>query len=940
MARLWTCGFELQSTSAEFGVNSGAIVTGAPSISTTVHRAGTAALRSNPAAATAFVEHQIMPGTVMRTIHRLYLRVDAYPNTNTNIYGIGQGGYFPALLRLQPDGTLVLRDGFVETTLAGTSPVLTLGRWYRVELDYTDVAGTLTAGVAPFKGYLDGVQFADALCSNINGFSRIRMGVQLAATTDFYIDDVAINDTTGSVQNGLPGPGNVVHLRPNAAGDNNGWATAVGGTAGAANNYTRVNERPPDDATSYNETSATGTTTIDDFNVEDAATAGISTADTITLVQVGGRVASNAATAASIVYRLKGQSGGTVQESASVTVANTSWSVHAGQSPRPYQLTAYTNPQSAAAWTPTALNSIQIGYRGNVSQTTVRRVSTLWALVEYLPATSHALGTGVETDTALALARSKRQALGTTVETEAAQAVTVRRARLLGTAGEVDAVQAPGRARARTLPVSAETGTARPLPGTKRLPASIASTTVTARALSGAKHIPIAPAGAVDTARPLTGGKRALLAPAVETEAGQTAGRQKTSPVGPGVETGTALPVPGTKRLALAPAVESATVYDLPAAVSLRTGTETDSARPLTGSKRRTLSTAASTSAAQPLDVVAGLRAAGETSTARPLGPSKTTTQGVAGEVGEVRPMGRAKRRTLGWAAETSAVGPLTGGSYQGLAPAEETSTALLLGRASARALPTATSVDEALNLTSVTTGQLPAAADTSTAQTATGRKTLALAATAVAEFAQQMAGRKASPLGAAAVTITARTLGTAKRRTLGAAVETAEALRLLIPGTAASAQETAAARPLTGAKASLAPLAESINEALPLGGQATLQLGRATEFDEALPAGRRKTQAPATAGVVCTARSLAAGKRHLLGTAAETGRALIGPAIRLAQAIDRAEAMALTGRRQRPADALTASTSGPTLHPSTSGPDLTAHSSGPHLAASSTSGG
>ncbi|MFJ8345036.1 beta strand repeat-containing protein [Streptomyces sp. NPDC094153] len=387
MGRLWTCGFELQSTSAEFGVNSGAVVTGSPSISTTVHRAGTASLRSNTTNATAYVEHQLTGGVVMRTFHRFYLRIDSLPSTATNIYGIGQSGYFPALLRIQTDGTLVLRDGYTETTLTGTSPALTLGRWYRVELDYTDVdnGGALAAGIAPFKGYLDGVQFADTMCSNITGFSRIRMGVQLAATTDIYIDDVAVNDTTGTVQNGLPGPGSVVHLRPNAAGDNNLWATAVGGTAGAANNWTRVSERTPDDATSYNQTSASGTTTIDDFKMESPTTAGIGATDTITLVQVGGRVASSATTAASIVYRLKGQAGGTVVESPSVSVANTAWSVHSGVSPRPYQLTAYTNPQTGTAWTPTTLGTAQVGYRGNVSQTSVRRVSTLWALAEFVP---------------------------------------------------------------------------------------------------------------------------------------------------------------------------------------------------------------------------------------------------------------------------------------------------------------------------------------------------------------------------------------------------------------------------------------------------------------------------------------------------------------------------------------------------------------------------
>lgn len=399
---MWTCGFELQSATAEFGVNSGNIVTGTtPTMSTTTKRLGTCAARFNPSAAESYIEHQLTSGVVQRTFHRLYIRIATLPSADTNIYAIGQAGFFPCSLRLKTTGALGLRDSNLGTDLTGTT-TLSLNRWYRVELDFTDGA----SGTGSFKLYVDGTLITDQACSVINGFSRIRMGVSGVATSmDYYMDDVAVNDTSGSVQNGLPGPGAVVHLKPNAAGDNNLFETAVGGTAGAANNYTRVNETTPNDSTSYNQTAATGTTTIDDFNVDNAATAGIGTADLITCVQVGGRVSSDVTTAASIVYRIKGQVAGTVVESASVPVNNTStagaWSVHRGQSPRPYQLTSYTNPQTGAAWTAATLDTMQIGYRGDVSQTTARRVSTLWALVDFVP--RFALGVANEGDTAQAL---------------------------------------------------------------------------------------------------------------------------------------------------------------------------------------------------------------------------------------------------------------------------------------------------------------------------------------------------------------------------------------------------------------------------------------------------------------------------------------------------------------------------------------------------------
>ncbi|MGW3330614.1 hypothetical protein ACWDF9_08740 [Streptomyces rubiginosohelvolus] len=694
MARLWTCGFELQSTTAEFGVNSGNIVTGAPGISTAVHRArGTASLRINPSSATAFVEHQITTGVVMRTTHRLYLRVDSLPAAATNLYGIGAANYFPALLRLQADGTLVLRDGFTETTLTGTSGALQLGRWYRVELDYNDVAGTLTSGVAAFKGYLDGTLFADTMCSNVGGFSRIRIGAQLAATTDLYIDDVAINDTSGSVQNGLPGAGAVVHLRPTAAGDANDWATAVGGTAGAANNWGRVAEVPPDDATSYNQTTVTGTTTTDDFNVTDSGAAGIGSYDSVTLVQVGGRIASNATTAASIVYRLKGQSGGTVQESTSVPVANTSWSVHAGVSPRPYRLTAYTNPQDGAAWTPAALDNIQIGYRGDVSQTTVRRVSTLWALVEVVPAASAPLPFASETGTAQALGRRRTLALGIAVETAAAQPLSGVLVATLGTATGTAAGQAVARRKVRVLPLASATGTVQAFTGRKRQP----------------------------------------LGPAAETTAARTVGAAKASSLPTSEETATAVP--------LVPA--------------------------------------------------SGLGVAEETCAARPLGRAKTTVLGTAGEVGEARPFGRARARGLTVAVETTAVRPLTGGRSRALTPPEETSVVRFLGRSRAWHLPTA--------------------------------------------------------------------------------IEACEALAVA--------------------------------------GDALASLDRSVEAD--------------------TARAVTRTKRRPLIAAAEVTRALVGPRVRLTQALGRAEAVALVGRRQRPADHLDASTAGPALTPSTSGPALAATTTG-----------
>lgn len=382
MGRMWTCGFELQSAAALVEIQDS---NGAPAISTSIHRpGGLASLRIAPTGATKYVEHQLTAGVVQRTFHRFYLYITALPAADCNVYGIGQSGFFPGVVRLTTTGALVLRDNQTAVNLGATTAPLALGQWHRVELDFTDVAGTVTAGTSAFRGYLNGTLFADTLCSNITGFSRVRMGaIQAASGMDICIDDVAVNDDTGTAQSGLPGEGTVVHLHPAGPGDANGWATAVGGTAGAANNWTRVSETPPDDATSYNQTAASGTTAADDFTLSSASAAGIGATDAVRVVAVGARVGSTATTAASIVTRIKGQSGGTVAESPSTSVAVNGWTTHKSAVPRLYQLTTYANPQTGTAWTRASLGTAQIGYRANVSQTAVRRVSTLWALVEY-----------------------------------------------------------------------------------------------------------------------------------------------------------------------------------------------------------------------------------------------------------------------------------------------------------------------------------------------------------------------------------------------------------------------------------------------------------------------------------------------------------------------------------------------------------------------------
>ncbi|MFD5656933.1 hypothetical protein [Streptomyces hirsutus] len=810
MARVWTCGFELQSVTPGVEIQT---VTGTPTISTTIRRAGAAALRINPAAATQYVEQQLDSGTVKRTFHRLYLRVTTLPSADVTVYGIGQSGYFPGLLRLTTTGTLVLRDGFTSTNIGTTSAPLVTGRWYRVELDYTDTAGPAGSVTGAFRAYIDGALFSDTLCSNINGWSRIRIGAQNAVSTDFHVDDVAVNDVAGTVQNALPGPGNVVHLRPDSAGDANGFATAVGGTAGAANNHTRVAEVTPDDATSYVETTAAGTTTIDDYNLSSPATAGIGADDTITLVHVCGRIGSTAATAATLVYRLKAQAAGTTSESASVSVALAGWATNKAAAPYVPQLTSYADPQTGAAWTRAALDAAQIGVRTNVSQATIRRVSALWALVEYVPRTVIALPTVTETNTAQAL-----------VPTHIPAGIPVGLLQDDFTDDTVDPAKWP-----ETYGGCTETGGRATVPCTLGYAAySSAKAYSLVGTQASCRLYPAAADGAVGEAwsqllvTTTTLGTDAMIE--VNTAAGELHAALRTAPD---------YADPGFVSLPYDP-VAHAWVRIIEAAGQLRWQTAPDGA---TWTTRRTEMTPAWASETSLQVQLIAHRDAGGPNEAQfddfNVLPASATLPTVA-ETASAQPLTAHKTLLLPTVAETGSAQPLTGH----------------------KAVP------------------VPTATETGSVRLLTGQKTGSLAPVGESSAAQSLTGTKSRPLPALGESNTAQTL-TGHRETSLPTVQEALTARFLTPHKAPelpAASETASARPLTATKAAQLPRTAAQDAPQPLTAAKTPPLPRASEIDTVQPL--TPAGGLPTVYETATARPLTAHKALTLPTAYETSSA------------------------------------------------------------------
>ncbi len=383
--RLWTSGFELQSVTAgvEYTTNAGTN----PAISTTAgtFRSGAASLRTNPSGALMAMSNDFGTGDVTDDFYaRAYVRMATRPNSNTKIMVFrDNAGTDQASIRYDnANNTLELWD---EEGTGGTpiqvgsdsSRVIATNTWYMLELK----VDTTTIGSTALAARIDNQEFASGTVNHDNGVKSLLLGAVTTSTTaDMYWDDAALNQGLGATQNSYPGPGSVVAMQPNATGDNTAWAVSI---SCVAVDYTCVDEVTPNDATD-----AVGSSTLnqtEDNNFETAANAGIGTNDAITLVHAGIRFNVSSATATSVKVRLKAAASGPVVESFETTASTTTWTTNTPSGPLTYPVTAYDLPHRSTGWTPTDLDSAQVGVRISNDSAVNFQLSTMWLMVEYVP---------------------------------------------------------------------------------------------------------------------------------------------------------------------------------------------------------------------------------------------------------------------------------------------------------------------------------------------------------------------------------------------------------------------------------------------------------------------------------------------------------------------------------------------------------------------------
>lgn len=383
MARLWSSGAELNTVTndVEFSAKLGS---GTTSIDSAIKRSNTYSMKIVASAQNGGGERfTYAAAAVEGAIYaRTYFRIGVSSDQdNIGIVRTLGGGTSNVEIRMMANDTLILYNNEDSAQIGSASSALSLDTWYRIELK----VDSATKASTEVEARIDGTAFASGTINLADGnnavdFFGIHVVSGFSHTGTYYHDDMAINDGTGSFQNSWPGAGEIIHLRPNAAGDNTAWNEGVGST------YAEVDEVTPDDGTTF--IGDNDANVISDFNI-DATPAALASDDTINCVHVGVRyqvVITGAP--AEFVLRIKAAASGTVEESAAIVPNSTSWGTNANAVPRNYPLTLYDLPgASTTAWTKADLDTTQIGVRVSTANTWRAQVSTLWLLVDHTPTT-------------------------------------------------------------------------------------------------------------------------------------------------------------------------------------------------------------------------------------------------------------------------------------------------------------------------------------------------------------------------------------------------------------------------------------------------------------------------------------------------------------------------------------------------------------------------
>lgn len=390
MARLASIGFELGTLTSGIEITThgftGSVLS---SISTTQVHSGTNSSAFTATAQRGTDDYQFSSGAGT-AIARGWFYFTGNPGGNCTLLEFGTASVSIGGIYMNSSRQLgtVYFNGTAFTYDTTVTSALTLNAWHYLEVK---IVATAT-NVQSITTRVDGLIIRNIIGAQTLAANAMTLAVwgAFCLTTDnggtgtgtiatFYVDDIAINDNTGTSQTDWPGNSSFIKVSPSGAGDSNTFATQTGGTAGSANNFTRVDETPPDDATTFN---GSNTTSQSDLY---AVSLGASLPNNaiINVVQVGVRYRASVASAESAFkVQIEKKTGGTVSQSAAITPTSTTFTTNANAVPLNPPLTLYKDPDGNT-WDPLNATNWQIGMIISTGSTNRADITNVWAYIDY-----------------------------------------------------------------------------------------------------------------------------------------------------------------------------------------------------------------------------------------------------------------------------------------------------------------------------------------------------------------------------------------------------------------------------------------------------------------------------------------------------------------------------------------------------------------------------
>jgi len=357
MARLLTTGFELGEVIEH---NAAASLTNT-SVQDSYARTGTYAWRIPSSSSPKYFSHSITsnPQELYIRLAVMFRELGAGSPNDPAVYqafvALIDSGVVHLSVVLDPDtmrlhllrgatGTLGHSGGI---DLGIGSAVLRMNAWYVVEL-YAKIANSGGAATVKVNNTTDiGVTDTDTAASSNEYISVVRFGesqpTNIHTWHEIYLDDIAINDTTGSYQNSWIGQGGVYLLKPDGDGATTDWTPSAGSV-----HYEMVDEVPDDASTTYITAGTAGHIDLFDLGALPATVA------TIDMVQPVYQTTLEEAGFNQIRDVLRANGTNYAGPTQNVTSEEPDYIFYAGS-------VCYTVPGGTAAWGTADVNALQIG---------------------------------------------------------------------------------------------------------------------------------------------------------------------------------------------------------------------------------------------------------------------------------------------------------------------------------------------------------------------------------------------------------------------------------------------------------------------------------------------------------------------------------------------------------------------------------------------------